>query len=129
MSPLVERVTNSFPQVQRTVATAYSGWISVFMVPLSLGRPSTRYAQHVSVLIGLVDLVERVRLGGDQLARGARRSRERGGRALTGRECVHRHRAERLAVARERDRELPRVPAPGVLHHRDVAVAELDRGD
>jgi hypothetical protein len=27
----VERVTNSFPQVHRTVASTYSGWISVFM--------------------------------------------------------------------------------------------------
>src|SRR3954449_7799320 len=37
MSPLVERVTNSFPQVQRTLATVYSGWISVFMALFSLG--------------------------------------------------------------------------------------------
>jgi hypothetical protein len=32
MSPFVERVLNSLPQVQRTVASTYSGWISVFIV-------------------------------------------------------------------------------------------------
>src|SRR5258705_1845710 len=111
MSPFVERVTNSFPQVQRTVASAYSGWISVFLVPFSLGRPSTRYAQHVSVLIGLVDLVERVRLGGDQLAGRAGGSRERRGRPRSRRQAGDRDRAERLAVARERDRERRRVAA------------------
>jgi len=29
----VERVSNSLPQVQRTRATTYSGWMSVFMPP------------------------------------------------------------------------------------------------
>src|SRR5581483_9453392 len=32
MSGFVERVWNSLPQEQRTVARTYSGWISVFMV-------------------------------------------------------------------------------------------------
>src|SRR3954471_24593029 len=55
MSPLVERVTNSFPQVQRTVASAYSGWISVFMALTRIGG-STRGAERVVLLVGLVDL-------------------------------------------------------------------------
>src|SRR3954451_18903245 len=33
---LVERVQNSLPQVQRTCAGTYSGWISAFIVPTSL---------------------------------------------------------------------------------------------
>lgn len=32
MSPFVERVVKTLPHVQRTVASTYSGWISVFMV-------------------------------------------------------------------------------------------------
>jgi hypothetical protein len=32
---MVERVWNVLPQAHFTVAVAYSGWISVFMVPLS----------------------------------------------------------------------------------------------
>src|SRR5690349_11293984 len=71
MSPFVERVTNSFPHVQRTVASVYSGWISVFMVPISVGNRSTGHAEHVAVLVRLVDLVERINLRGDQLARDA----------------------------------------------------------
>jgi hypothetical protein len=32
MSPFVERVLNVLPHVQVTVASTYSGWISVFMM-------------------------------------------------------------------------------------------------
>src|SRR4051794_3674574 len=110
MSPFVERVTNSFPHVQRTVASVYSGWISVFMVPLSLGRPSTRYGEHVAVLVGLVDLVQRVGLRGDQLALHARRrGAQHGARGLARVEPRHADGPERLAVAREGDRERPGV--------------------
>src|SRR3954451_14926289 len=73
MSPLVERVTNSFPQVQRTVASAYSGWMSVFMVPTSVGpwTSSTGDAQRVVLLVGLVDLGARI---DDRLERFTRRT-------------------------------------------------------
>src|SRR5687768_280055 len=68
MSPFVERVTNSFPQVQRTLTSMYSGWIAVFMVLLSVGlrTRSADGAQGVVELVGLVDLRARV---GDGLQR------------------------------------------------------------
>src|SRR3954470_24147771 len=71
MSPLVERVTNSFPQVQRTVASAYSGWISVFMA-LTRIVASTRGGERVVLLVGLVDLRARI---GDRLQLLAGRAR------------------------------------------------------
>src|SRR6478609_7325436 len=37
MSPDVERVTHSFPQVHRTLTSLYSGWMSVFMAHPILG--------------------------------------------------------------------------------------------
>src|SRR5215471_2870578 len=131
MSPFVERVTNSFPHVQRTVASVYSGWISVFMVPLSVGNRSTGHAEYVSVLVGLVDLVERIDLRGDQLARHAGGSGGEHGAHLAARlEPVgDRDEPERLAVARERDRERAGDAAAGVLDHRDVARARLERHD
>src|SRR3954454_23213438 len=101
MSPFVERVTNSFPHVQRTVASMYSGWISVFMVPTSVGNRSTRDAEDVAVLVGLVDLIERIDLRGDQRAGGAGGSEgEHGARLRARLESVgDRNEAERLAVA------------------------------
>src|SRR5262249_21078672 len=130
MSPFVERVTNSFPHVQRTVASVYSGWISVFMVPLSVGNRSTRLTEHVAVLVDLVDLVQRIGLGGDQLAGHAGGSGGEDGAGLgAGFEPVgDRDKPQRLAVARERNRERAGVAAPAVADHRDVARAGL-QGD
>src|SRR5262245_4288975 len=107
MSPFVERVTNSFPHVQRTVASVYSGWISVFMVPTSVGNRSTRDAEHVAVLVGLVDLVQRIDLRGDQLARhaGGSGGENRADLPAWLEPVGDRHEPQRLAVARERDRE------------------------
>src|SRR5689334_14798637 len=125
MSPFVERVTNSFPHVQRTVASVYSGWISVFMVPPIVGNHSTGHAEHVAVLVGLVDLVERIDLRGDQLARHAGGSGGEDGARLRARfqSVGDRDEPERLAVARERDRERAGVATAGVLDHRDIARA------
>src|ERR1700745_2152281 len=112
MSPFVERVTNSFPHVQRTVASTYSGWISVFMAPLILGA---RHGEDVAVLVDLVDGVLGVHLGGDLVARRARgRAPEDGAVRRAGGQPGNRHAAQRLAVAGERDGERTRVPAPAV---------------
>src|SRR4051794_27478324 len=98
MSPLVERVTNSFPQVQRTVASAYSGWISVFMA-LTRIVASTRGGERVVLLVGLVDL--RARIGDRlQLLTGrARHARDGHGRGRAGRQPGDRARDRRLARA------------------------------
>src|SRR4051812_44756505 len=131
MSPFVERVTNSFPHVQRTVASVYSGWISVFMVPLIVGNRSTRLTEYVAVLVGLVDLVERIGLRGDQLARHAGGSRGQHGARLGARlqPVGDGDEPERLAVAGERDGEWACVSASRVADHRDVARAGLQRHD
>src|SRR3954452_16434257 len=104
MSPLVERVTTSFPQVQRTVASAYSGWISVFMA-LTRIVASTRGAERVVLLVGLVDLPARI---GDRLelltGRARRTGDDHGGRGA-GRQPGHCPRSGRLAGAQEVDVE------------------------
>src|SRR5436190_19292418 len=99
MSPLVERVTNSFPHVQRTVASTYSGWIAVFMVPTSVGlkRRASRGrsaddAQDVIVLVGLVHRGARVDHDGDLLAGRAGRPRDDHVALAPGGQPVHRDR-------------------------------------
>src|SRR4051794_5763257 len=85
MSPLVERVSNTFPHVQRTVATAYSGWISVFMMsPIVDGfvarargwRSASAGAREAELvrLVALVDDVARVSRHRQRVARPARRA-------------------------------------------------------
>jgi hypothetical protein len=42
---LVERVSNSLPHEQRTCATTYSGWMSVFMAtPFARAEPARERA-------------------------------------------------------------------------------------
>src|SRR3954451_9667475 len=130
MSPLVERVTNSFPQVQRTVACAYSGWISVFMA-LTRIVASTRGSERVVLLVGLVDL--RARIGDRlQLLTGrARHPRDHDGRRRARRQTGHRSRAGRLAGAQEIDGEGVGRAAPTVEDPRHMAlraVAQLAHG-
>src|SRR5687768_5001624 len=108
MSPLVERVTNSFPQVQRTVASAYSGWMAVFMVPRSVGRrtSSADRAPGVVLLVGLVDLRARVDDRLDRRPRRAAGSGQHRGDGGQRREADDLDRPERDAVDDEVDREL-----------------------
>src|SRR5688500_15197766 len=121
MSPFVARVVNVFPQVQVTVASTYSGWISVFMVSLSVDARSTRDRARVVALGALVDLVERV---GD----GARRARAArplqldlaAGAGVQAGDRERLHRASDDELQREC---LGRAPT-GVGHRREVAPAE-----
>src|SRR4051794_930864 len=113
MSPLVERVTNSFPQVQRTVACAYSGWMSVFMVDTSVG-PRTSSAcdtERVVLLVGLVDVGPRVHQRFEPLAAHAARAGEEDVDRRAGCQRDDARAADQGAVAQERHVE----PARGFL--------------
>src|SRR5438046_8496070 len=109
MSPLVERVTNSFPHVQRTVASTYSGWISVFMASISVVGSSTEGGERVVGLVGLVHRRAGVGDGRDLLPRRARGGREEDAVLLAGFQARHGHRAQQPPVQRDVDVERARV--------------------
>src|SRR5687768_13902651 len=91
MSPLVERVLKLLPHVQVTVASRYSGWISVFMMRFIVDAP-TRARSRLRAAGGAAPPRPRARrlgvpprrrgTGRRRLPRAARRPA--GQRALTG---------------------------------------------